>query len=192
MLLIKRAAVEQCGIKNTVVRVILTSTILTIMQIAPMFIIYLEVNVRYRIIGQTDEIIYSEILKIAFEESDNFSICSFKRYHKKDLADSYFDFFNQIRMYEKDAYAFHTPNHYERGQKFHVFELNEYTKALIGIVKSFRGWMAPNYPEDLSFYRNKKVWLYCISHENLIFIETENDELIRKFLNLGIRFVKEQ
>ena len=160
-------------------------------QIALIFITYLEVNMKYRIISQISETVYYEILKIAFDESDYFSVCTFKYYHKKDLTNSYFDFFNEINMYQKDEYEFCLPKHYTKGQKFHVFELNKKTKEMLRNVNSFRGWIVPNSPEDLSFYNDKKVWLSSISHENLVFVETENSELIRSFMNLGLQLVEQ-
>ena len=161
------------------------------MQIVRIFTIYLEGNMKYRITSLITEPLHQKLLTIVFEKSNYFSVCTFKRYHKKDLSDTYFDFLRELRRYEKDAFEFCLPHHYEKGQTFHVYELNEETKRRIKSVGSFSGWSAPNYPEDLSFYEDKKVWLSSVSHENLIFIETTESGLVDKFTKLGLRLVEQ-
>jgi hypothetical protein len=37
---------------------------------------------------------------------------------------------------------------------------------IIGQAGSFKTWMAPSYPEDLAFYKGKKVAYSSIAHEN--------------------------
>ena len=35
-------------------------------------------------------------------------------------------------------------------------------------------------PEDMAFYKNKKPWLYSISHEDIVYINTNDNKLINE------------
>lgn len=133
---------------------------------------------------------YQEFLTVAFEECDFFSVCTFKRYHKKDLSENYFAFFQALSQYEKEAFPFQLPKHYERGQAFHVYELNEVTKRMIRNVGSFSGWFPPDYPEDLAFFKGKKLWFSSVSHEHLLFLETDEKRTAKRLTQLGLNLAE--
>lgn len=141
----------------------------------------------YRFICQDEcNAVYKEIVKIAFEYSEHFSVCSFKYIHKKDQKRSYFDFFSLVEPYRVYEFDFELPVHYRKGQKFHVFKLNKTTKMQILDVASFDNWYIYEYPEDLAFYHNKEVWFRCISHERFIHFISTDESIVERFSNLGI------
>lgn len=137
---------------------------------------------RYLIIDELNSLQYRTLLDYFLNDCQHFSVCSFK-VHKKDLNESYKKFFENYSYWKCDPYDFILPQHYERGQKFYVYELNKYTKKFICNMKDFSSWKLPNYPEDLSFYKDKKVVFSTITHENMMIfndLTKETTEIISK------------
>ena len=129
---------------------------------------------------------YRRLLEFAISYSDSFCVSTFK-VHRKELNATYFDFFEAVAPFEIDQYACKLPQHYEKGQKFHVFRLNNTCKNLIAQQQSLWEWSFPDLPEDLSFLKDKKTWLNCITHERMVIIDTNDDE-VYSFINcLGIQ-----
>lgn len=145
---------------------------------------------RYRIMDVTSEQDYSNLLDIAFRNSDAFSICTFKYYHKKILSQDYFDFLNTLEPY-RIIEEYHIPKNYRKGQKYHVYELNSATKKLIRSVRTLQAWEPPLFPEDLTFYIHKKYWLYTISHENFIFMKPPRPDVLKLFLDSHFELLEE-
>ena len=133
---------------------------------------------------------YKKLLNFAFLYSEHFSICTFK-YHRKNLSDEYYSFMNEIEKYRKDKYEFILPKHYEKGQKYHVYSLNEETKKCICKVQSIYSWHPPCYPEDLSFYHQKNFWMNFISHEKIILVNARDRKIINLFHELGIPLIED-
>lgn len=136
---------------------------------------------KYIVCGELTNKQYIKLREFALEYSDLFSVSTFK-VHKKDLLPTYFEFFESMSSFEADKYSCVLPQHYERGQNFRVFKLSDTAKQYIINCRSFWDWSLPKLPEDISFYRSKKVWLNCITHEKMILIES-NDEALLRFLN---------
>jgi hypothetical protein len=129
---------------------------------------------------------YVKTLEFAIRYSQSFGVSVFKSIHKKHLRQSYFDFFATMEPYEEDKYQFLLQQHYEKGQSFRIFPLNDVSKAFLKKYESFWDWALPDLPEDLSFYRNNKVWLNCITHERMMIVDTQ-DPIVLSFLNsLGV------
>ncbi len=128
---------------------------------------------------------YSKFLSFAFEYSDAVGVSTF-RVHKKELSQSYFDFLNSMNEFILDEYNFVVPPHYEKGQKFHIFALNNVTKNIIKKQASIFDWKYPNLPEDLTFYKHKQYWFTSITHEQMLFLNTNERFVLDFFENLGI------
>lgn len=133
---------------------------------------------KYIILDSLNTNQYKELINFAFEYSQHFSVCTFKRYHKKDLSNSYYAFFENLKQYIMDDYAFILPKHYERGQKFYIYELNTETQKYISKVPNIFSWCPPIYPEDLTFYTNKKPWLISITHEKMLVVDTADQKVL--------------
>lgn len=129
---------------------------------------------------------YNKLLKFAIDYSDSFGVSTFK-IHKKHLQPTYFSFFEKMAPYEKNKDKHLLPQHYEKGQKFYVYELNDIGEKYLIQQNSFWDWSIPNLPEDLSFFKEKKVWLNCITHEKMILINSDDIELLHFLTNIGIQ-----
>ena len=133
---------------------------------------------------------YRCLLEFALSYSELFCVSTFKL-HKKDLSPTYFDFFETAAPSEVDQYECKKlPQHYEKGQKFRVFRLNVSNKKFIAQRRSFWEWSLPDLPEDLSFLKDKKVWLNCITHERMVIIDTNDDVVYSCIDRLGIQLRK--
>lgn len=140
---------------------------------------------KYIICGELTNDQYGSLLEFAMSYSDLFSVSTFK-VHKKNLETTYFEFFENMAPFEVDKYKCILSQHYEKGQKIRVFKLNDIGKQYLTQCHSFWEWSLPNLPEDISFYRNKKVWLNCITHERMILVESSDPELLCFLNNVGL------
>ena len=143
---------------------------------------------RYLIIGNLNSLQYRALLNCFLEDCQHFSVCSFK-IHKKNLKESYNKFFEDFNYYKCDSYNFILPQHYEKGQKFYIYELNKITKNFICNMDDFFSWKLPDYPEDISFYKDKKVIFSTISHENMMIFNRLPKEIVEiiSAYKIGIR-----
>lgn len=57
-------------------------------------------------------------------------------------------------------------------------------KVLKEVTNSLYSWVHPDFPEDLSFFKQGKEWLVTISHEYESYIFTEEKNEIEKVLNI--------
>ena len=141
---------------------------------------------KYVICGEISNERYGKLLEFAFAYSDLFCVSTFKT-HNKFLKATYFDFFENMKPYEVDKYTCALPQHYQKGQNFHVFKLNSIGKAYLNQFYSFWDWSLPYFPEDLSFLRNKRVWLNCITHERMIIIDSTDERVLYFLAHIGIQ-----
>ena len=61
------------------------------------------------------------------------------------------------------------------------------TKYLLN-NKNLYAWLNPDYPEDISFFKDGYCWLYSIAHENLCDIYCESKEEYEYLKSIGIEF----
>ena len=149
-------------------------------------------NTLYHLLDDLSGEKYKHFLKIALEYSDYFSVSTFKHVRKKDLTESYYNFLNEVQPYEIDTYKFkQLAEHYERGQKIHVYLLNKDTKKTIKdtAVNGIYDWLLPTLPEDLSFYKGKTIWYNSISHAKISCVTNYNEELLEKLAPFTLRIL---
>ena len=137
---------------------------------------------RYVVCGNLTKQQYAKFLEFSIRYSQSFGVSIFKNIHKKHLRQSYFDFFANMAPYEEDKYQFFLQQHYQKGQNFRIFSLNHIGIDYLRRCESFWDWALPDLPEDISFYRNNKVWLNCITHERMIIVDIQ-DTTVLSFLN---------
>ena len=141
---------------------------------------------KYRILGDISGNQYDSLLRIAIKHSDAFGLSTFKSVHRKNLSDSYFELLKVLSDYEiKDIYDWSLSPHYESGQTIHIYLLNEITERILAQHDGLNSWRLPDFPEDLSFYWNKKAWLTSISHEQLCFLNNAPAEALRDIQKEG-------
>ena len=141
---------------------------------------------KYRILGNISGKQYDSLLRIAIKHSNAFGLSTFKRVHRKNLSDYYFELLNALSAYEiKDIYDWSLSPHYESGQAIHIYLLNEITERLLAQRDGLYTWRIPDCPENLSFYRNKNAWLTSISHERFCFLNNAPAEALRDLQKEG-------
>lgn len=143
--------------------------------------LYHFVNDEWYYLGEMKGEAYNAFLKFAFSYSDYFGLSTFKSVRKKDLHTSYHDLLEKIAPYEVDPYKFkRLPQHYERGQKIHVYILNDYTRKVIADMKveGIYSWIIPSLPDDLSFFKGKRVWFNSITHAKISKVWKEDSKAL--------------
>ena len=137
---------------------------------------------RYTLLGDLNGKNYRSFLKKAFAYSDFFSVSVFKSVHRKNLQHSYFEFLEKVEPFRVLREFKELPQHYERGQKFLIYELNDQTKKiLLDATDGLYHWLIPNLPEDLSFFRHNKVWFNSITHAGIAAIVNWDEQLLVDF-----------
>lgn len=72
-----------------------------------------------------------------------------------------------------------------------VFQVSENSLPFLKQPNSFGNWILPDYPEDLSFYRNGVCWFSVCASEQMIWFCAER-EIAEKIISLsGIPFEKD-
>lgn len=139
-----------------------------------------------------DGMTYRNLIDLCFECCDQFhlvlrkdmgSLKSFDKFLKK--IDSAF-----IRMKEESEWA-STILADGKTAKVYYYHTNdvEVKKTIKETVKSLYEWQMPEYPEDLSFFKDGKVWLATSSHEEECYIFPTNKEELEKIKNInGLHF----
>lgn len=139
----------------------------------------------YHLYGYKKEY-HDNVLKIAFENCDAFSVTVYKYVHKKDLSDNYYSFMQTIELYELDKSDYILPDYRVAKQQLHIYRLCKNTKKIISEIPSFDDWHSPELPFDLSFYCNKRAFMWYITMEDLFFIDTDDIAVIDKIKEIGL------
>ena len=53
-------------------------------------------------------------------------------------------------------------------------------------------WLNPNYPEDISFFKDGYCWLYSVAHEEMCDIYCESVEEYNYLRSIGIEFIDDK
>lgn len=72
-----------------------------------------------------------------------------------------------------------------------TFALSSEAIPLLMAPKDISGWLEPDYPEDLTFYRNGQPIFISTTHEHDFYFSEEFDppeELLRDLASLGLRY----
>lgn len=131
---------------------------------------------------------YLNIVQFAMNFSEHFGVCTFKNIHKKDQNRTFFDFMKKVDEFEVCRNNFVLPT-YRGGQVFHVYSLNNVTRSAIMNVGSFDRWYIYDFPEDLCFFHNHKVWFRCYSGERMIYIKVFNIKILDLLNELDIEYM---
>lgn len=70
----------------------------------------------------------------------------------------------------------------------YLFRMCEEVKEKLLEPNGLYKWRYPNYPEDLSFFRDGRCWLTSIAHEDFSYIYEKDIEEVNKFKEIGIEF----
>lgn len=82
----------------------------------------------------------------------------------------------------------------EFNNQFHIYFYkftNEIKAFLLSNPNLFK-WLNPEYPEDISFFKNNCCWLYSIAHEEICDIYVENEKEFKELKKIGIEFYEKE
>lgn len=146
---------------------------------------------KYQVLNVEKEAVYRRLIHYALVSSSHLSVCTFKNFHLKDLNPSYQEFVQHISRFKvEDCGLFSHPKAYTKGQRFHYYSISSEVMHSVSQIGKIEQWGAPNCPDDISFYINYKPWLYTITHETLVFLETMQINLIGGVLNCGAELLQ--
>lgn len=139
-----------------------------------------------RLIGDIDNNQYIRFINYAVKKCDSFSITKFKDIKYDCSIDNALLELTQVN----DSKAkYNKLINYRSGLKILEFLINDKSKKYLISVNGLYEWKAPLYYEDLTFYKNQKIWLRSITHEKIAFINIEFKEDINYLQNeLNIYF----
>lgn len=121
---------------------------------------------------------YRDFVKYAVETCDTFSLVFEKDCeNKKYILQEFFYMISEFIIYKKTIdYHPDTGTFFENADIIYC-DFNKHTGAFFQITGSIFDWNGQRFPEELCFYKNKKKWFTCISHEKILLMhnETLND-----------------
>ncbi len=83
------------------------------------------------------------------------------------------DYFGQTSNYEREIY---------------VYKYNKEVAEILKNVVPFFEWRCPDFPEDLNFFSNGKLYLETVAHEKEAWIIDTSDETIDFIDSLGVDY----
>lgn len=71
---------------------------------------------------------------------------------------------------------------------YHFYHFSDEMKNYLLTNKNLYAWLNPNYPEDISFFKDGYCLLYSVAHENLCNIYCENEKEYKYLKLIGVNF----
>lgn len=75
--------------------------------------------------------------------------------------------------------------------KTYYYKISEKSKELLLSRKRLYNMLFPDFPEDITFYRNNILWIETISHEHMAFVEFNDKQEVKYIKNIGLKISKE-
>jgi len=140
-----------------------------------------------RLISNIDNNQYIKFINYAVKKCDSFSITKFK-HTKYDY--SIDNTLLELTQVNDSKAKYNKLINYRKGLKVLEFLINDKSKKYLISVNGLYEWKAPLYYEDITFYKNQKIWLRSITHEKIAFMNLEFKEDINYLRNeLNIFFL---
>ena len=136
------------------------------------------------VVTESNADIYPEY-EIGYVEEDEESKKDYEQYRRR--VQKYLENISEyiIENYVDIEYC-ETISGYEK--EIFIIKLNNITKKFFENVKDLYGWLYPEFPEDLSFYIDGKLYMRSIAHERICEFYSESKELKRFLKNNGLQF----
>lgn len=90
---------------------------------------------------------------------------------------------------KSDINSIYGTQRYRNESKAFFVVPNQKLKKFLSL-NMFENWTFPNLPEDIIIYKNHRIWLETISHENIIWIHNESKDDIEFLKRNNISFFK--
>ena len=130
-----------------------------------------------------------EVFEYALHSSRFIGICTYKKSGRVQMLPEYARFFERMAPFavQNEKFEWAPYQHYRSGQSMGFFSLvPESIKLLSDFPGSFFGAEDACFP-DISFYNGKQAWLYCIGHEEILYLRTDDAETVAKIESFGCR-----
>lgn len=131
---------------------------------------------------------YRDLIDVCFDVCDQFHFVL-----RKDMGDlkSFDSFLDQIdvaliTMKEESEWASTILGDGQTAKVYYYHTKDENVKRIIKeAVRSLYEWEMPNYPEDLSFFKDGEVWLSTSSHERECYVFPNDQAEAEKVMNIN-------
>lgn len=131
---------------------------------------------------------YQGLIDICFENCDQFHLVLRKDMGSLKSFDEFLKEINSALVTVKDesewASTILGDGQTARVYYYHTKDENV-KKAIKETVKSLYEWEMPEYPEDLSFFKEGEIWLSTSSHEEECYIFPNQDDEIEMIMNIN-------
>lgn len=166
--------------------------------------------------GKIENEKYERLIKYAFQKSDaimfvfrkdGFSNQQILKLEKtsNDLKTKFKDYILKIRngsywVFTKVGYSqlgissseFKDPSNFDKLFKVLFYKTNKELEEYVLSNSNLYSWLNPDYPEDISFFKNGYCWLYSVAHEEMCDIYCENEEEYNYLKSIGIEFMDDK
>jgi hypothetical protein len=115
---------------------------------------------------------YKNLLEVAEQEYDTFSLVW---RHELNFEESAWKIEEELRPHLLSKFSsckWPGTEIFGRKATIRTYVVNPESISILGRVSSVFDWLAPNYPEDLAFYRENKVIFASVAHEGEAWFET--------------------
>ena len=123
----------------------------------------------------------SNTMKIKYNDKAEIdkSFCSYIEKNKKLINEC------SNNLIKKDVTNKYLDDKYANMSVVYYCKMFDYLKKLVFGNPNLFDWLEPDYPEDLSFYIDGKLFVYVCSHEEIckFFVNSKERDYLRKFVN---------
>ncbi len=162
------------------------------------------------IINEIKNEVYKKLIDYAFEKCDAIMLVS----HPLGLTDEEVKLLNKNikelqEKFKLSIYKIRHDNHWvysaaykgpgkylpsEMKNQFNImfYKLDNSIKEYLLTNKDLYNWINPDYPEDISFFKNGYCWLYSVAHEEMCDIYCESNEEYEYLKSIGIEFFEKK
>lgn len=159
---------------------------------------------------------YERLIKYAFQKSDaimfvfrkdgfnNHQILELEK-TSRNLQEKFRDSILKIRngpywVFTKVGYSqlgisnteFRDPPNFDKLFEILFFKTDKELEKYMLSNSDLYAWLNPNYPEDISFFKDGYCWLYSVAHEEMCDIYCESVEEYNYLRSIGIEFIDDK
>ncbi len=87
---------------------------------------------------------------------------------------------------------YYDPPNFDKKFDILFFKSSKEVKDYLLCNKNLYNWLNPQYPEDISFFKNGYCWLYSVAHEEMCDIYCESNEEYEYLKSMGIEFFEKK
>lgn len=96
--------------------------------------------------------------------------------------------FSKVGYSQLDIEGYNDPPNYDKLFDIVFLKLNDDIKFYLQSNDNLYKWLNPNFPEDISFFRNGYCWLYSVAHEEKCYIYCSNKKEYDYLKLIGVEF----